>query len=435
MAYIVNKRDGTVVATVADGTIDTTSTSLIILGKGFNNYGEIVAEDWVHLMEHFSNATPPANELRGQLWHDTVTDKIKVNVSNVQGNPDWVIIGSAFVSATEPVTEFGIGGFWFDTTDNSLSVSTDGTTFTPISTVAVGGTEPTSPEEGDLFYDTTTRELKVFNSDIHNTASGGFDVVGPARHQDTEPTTNLKDGDLWFNSDTKQLFVWSGDTSSFRLIGPLEPEGLGALGATQILVTTNDGNPIIEIIVDGDIIGIWSRKRFAVVAPLIAAGFDILERGLTLTSLDSSPEGDSTLFAGTATTAQYADIAERFAADNQMIPGEIVSLGGEAEITTTKEEKDPNILGVISTNPAFLMNDAAGDNKTHPPVALTGRVPCYVVGPVEKGDRLVSSNTPGVATVISSDEVFENYTAIIGRALETNDSTDVKLVEIIIGSK
>ncbi|KKK52705.1 hypothetical protein LCGC14_3102210, partial [marine sediment metagenome] len=83
MAYIVNKRDGTVVATVADGTIDTTSTSLTLLGKGFNNYGEIVAEDWVHLMEHFSNTTAPSNELRGQLWHDTTTDKIKVNISNV----------------------------------------------------------------------------------------------------------------------------------------------------------------------------------------------------------------------------------------------------------------------------------------------------------------------------------------------------------------
>ena len=81
------------------------------------------------------------------------------------------------------------------------------------------------------------------------------------------------------------------------------------------------------------------------------------------------------------------------------------------------------------------MNDAAGDNKTHPPVALTGRVPCYVVGPVEKGDRLVSSNTAGVATVINSNEVFENYTAIIGRALETNNNSDVKLVEILVGTK
>lgn len=432
MAYIVNKTDGTVVATVADGTIDTTSTSLTLLGKGFNNYGEIVAEDWVHLMEHFSNATAPSNELRGQLWHDTVADKIKVNISNVQGNPEWVVIGSAFVSATEPADGFGIGGFWFDTNDNSLNVSTDGSTFTPIKTVAVGGTEPTSPEDGDLFYDTVTKELKVYNSDLHNTASAGFDVVGPARHQDTAPTTNLKDGDLWWNSDTKQLFVWSEGTSSFRLIGPLEPEGLGLLGATGLLVDINDGNPIIRIQVDGEDIGIWSRVKFTP-SPAIT-GFPLLERGLTLTNVDG-PSSESTLFAGTATTAQYADIAERFAADDQLIPGEVVSLGGEAEITITKEEKDSNVLGVISTDPAFLMNDAAGDNKTHPPVALTGRVPCYVIGPVEKGDRLVSSNTSGVATVISSDEVFENYTAIIGRALETNDNSDVKLVEILVGTK
>lgn len=433
MAYIVNKRDGTVVATVADGTIDTTSISLTLLGKGFNNYGEIVAEDWVHLMEHFSNTTAPSNELRGQLWHDTTTDKIKVNISNVQGSPEWVIIGSAFVSASEPTTGFGIGGFWFDTNDNSLNVSTDGTTFTPIQTVAVGGTEPISPVEGDLFYDAVTKELKVFNSDLHNTASGGFDVVGPARYEGpTEPTSNRKDGDEFWNSDTKQLFAFSEGTNTYRLIGPLEPEGLGILGATGLLIDSNDGNPIIRIQVDGEDIGIWSRIKFNP-SPTIT-GFPTLERGLTLTNVNG-PSSESTLFAGTATTAQYADIAERFAADNQLVPGEVVSLGGEAEITIAKEEKDPNVLGVISTDPAFLMNDAAGDNKTHPPVALTGRVPCYVIGPVEKGDRLISSNTPGVATVISSYEVFENYTAIIGRALETNDNSDVKLVEILVGTK
>ena len=435
MAYIVNKRDGTVVATVADGTIDTTSTSLTLLGKGFNNYGEIVAEDWIHLMEHFSSATPPANELQGQLWYDTTTSKMKVNVSNVQGNPDWVVVGSAFISATEPVSGFGIGGFWFDTTDNTLKVSTDGTTFTAIKTVAVGGSEPNplTGDEGDLFYDTVTKELKVLNFDLHGTAVKGFDVIGPARYEGpTEPATNRKDGDEWWNSDTKQLFAFSEDTSTYRLIGPLEPEGLGILGATGLLIDSNDGNPIIRIQVDGEDIGIWSRIQFNP-SPAIT-GFPTLERGLTLTDVPG-PSTESTLFAGTATTAQYADIAERFAADDQIVPGEIVSLGGEAEITITKEEKDPNVLGVISTDPAFLMNDAAGNDETHPPVALTGRVPCYVIGSVEKGDRLVSSSTPGVATVISSDEVAENYTAIIGRVLETNDNSDVKLVEILVGLK
>ena len=81
------------------------------------------------------------------------------------------------------------------------------------------------------------------------------------------------------------------------------------------------------------------------------------------------------------------------------------------------------------------MNDAAGNDETHPPVALTGRVPCYVIGPVKKGDRLVSSNTAGVATVIDPNEVFENYTAIIGRALEDNNDSEIKLVEILVGTK
>ena len=133
-------------------------------------------------MEHFSTTTPPSNELRGQLWHDTTTDKIKVNISNVQGNPEWVAVGSAFVSATEPTTGFGIGGFWFDTTNDTLKVSTDGSTFTPIKSTGVSTTAPGSPVAGDLFYDLVTKELKVYNDALHE-GSAGFDVVGPARHE------------------------------------------------------------------------------------------------------------------------------------------------------------------------------------------------------------------------------------------------------------
>ena len=65
MAYIVNNTVGTVIATIADGTIDVASTSITLLGKGFNNYGEIVAEDWVHMLEHFSSPSAPAAASHG----------------------------------------------------------------------------------------------------------------------------------------------------------------------------------------------------------------------------------------------------------------------------------------------------------------------------------------------------------------------------------
>ena len=119
------------------------------------------------------------------------------------------------------------------------------------------------------------------------------------------------------------------------------------------------------------------------------------------------------LFA-TATTALYADVAERFAADEELAPGTVVELGGAAEITRSKQDLSENVFGVISTNAAYLMNGGAGEDNTHPPVAMTGRVPVQVVGVVRKGDRLVSAGD-GVARAAQPGEATAFN--VIGRAL------------------
>ena len=119
------------------------------------------------------------------------------------------------------------------------------------------------------------------------------------------------------------------------------------------------------------------------------------------------------LFA-TATTALYADVAERFAADEELAPGTVVELGGVAEITRSKQDLSENVFGVISTNAAYLMNGGAGEDNTHPPVAMTGRVPVQVIGVVRKGDRLVSAGD-GVARAAQPGEA--SAFNVIGRAL------------------
>ena len=96
------------------------------------------------------------------------------------------------------------------------------------------------------------------------------------------------------------------------------------------------------------------------------------------------------MFSGTAIQVQYADLAEIYPADSEYEAGTVVKLGGSAEITMTTNHADTDVFGVVSTNPAFLMNkDAEGL-----PVALTGRVPVKVIGRVAKGERLVSSDVP-----------------------------------------
>jgi hypothetical protein len=134
----------------------------------------------------------------------------------------------------------------------------------------------------------------------------------------------------------------------------------------------------------------------------------------------------------TATTALYADVAERFAADEILEPGTVVELGGTKEITRAQQELSDAVFGVISTRPAYTMNGGAGDDATHPAVAMTGRVPVQCIGVIHKGDRLVSAGAgiarsakPGEATAFN----------VIGRALVDKHTTKLGTIEAIVTIK
>jgi hypothetical protein len=131
-----------------------------------------------------------------------------------------------------------------------------------------------------------------------------------------------------------------------------------------------------------------------------------------------------------ATSAQYADLAEMYVADQPYSAGTVVEFGGNFEITASTQTHSTRTAGVISTNPSYLMNSAQlGEHVL--PVALTGRVPCHVVGTVSKGDRLVASSIAGVATRLNKN-LYEPG-SIIGKALEDYDSNDVGIIEIAVG--
>jgi len=91
------------------------------------------------------------------------------------------------------------------------------------------------------------------------------------------------------------------------------------------------------------------------------------------------------------------------------------------------------VFGVISTNPGFEMNAAAGTDETHPYVALAGRVPCKVSGKIRKGDRLVSSLVHGHAMAALPTDLLD-YRTIIGRALEDHDGGE-GVIEVVVGAK
>lgn len=114
MAYTVNKTDGSIVATVADGQIDQGSTDLTLIGKNFSGFGDYLNENFVHLLENFAGQSQPSQPLLGQLWFDTTENRIKVYSGN-----EWKSVGTAALSIARPL-DISTGDFWFNTSTAQL---------------------------------------------------------------------------------------------------------------------------------------------------------------------------------------------------------------------------------------------------------------------------------------------------------------------------
>jgi hypothetical protein len=129
------------------------------------------------------------------------------------------------------------------------------------------------------------------------------------------------------------------------------------------------------------------------------------------------------------TASQNADLAENYSSDAKYEPGTVVVFGGAEEITISSTAVDTKVAGIISTAPAHIMN--AEQQGAHVlALALIGRVPCRVVGNISKGDQLVTSNIPGVATSLGSDW---KPGSVIGKALENYNSTEVGVITVVVG--
>ena len=167
----------------------------------------------------------------------------------------------------------------------------------------------------------------------------------------------------------------------------------------------------------------------------ITGGNITLTGSLLLSANNSSNIGSPTAwfnnvhaitFRGTSVSAQYADLAELYKSDEVYEPGTVVIFGGTEEITVTRDLADERVAGVISTNPAYLMNSA----QPGLPVALRGRVPVRVIGPVAQGDSLVTSSVAGYAVSIGRDRSYGQ--SVFAKALVTNKDIGTKVIEAVI---
>jgi hypothetical protein len=138
----------------------------------------------------------------------------------------------------------------------------------------------------------------------------------------------------------------------------------------------------------------------------------------------------NTIFAK-ATSAVYADLAEMYAADADYESGTVLVHGGSHEVTVSDQSHDTAVLGVVSTNPSYLMNSSLQSDRATQ-VALVGRVPVRVVGTIRKGDCLVNSSIAGVATRL--DPAQYQLGCVIGKAIDEYNSDTPGLIEVAVGS-
>ena len=183
--------------------------------------------------------------------------------------------------------------------------------------------------------------------------------------------------------------------------------------------------------------GFTSSGEVAIIANNNVAATVFTQTSMNPSSNNGYALGTSTLRFGTvfatsldglATSAKYADLAENYLADAEYEVGTVLVFGGEQELTTTKYKGDRKVAGVVSENPAHLMNSGLeGDHVTA--LALQGRTPCKVIGPVEKGDIIVTSAEAGYGMVDNNPVIG----TVIGKAVGTKDGDGHGIVEVVVG--
>jgi hypothetical protein len=465
MSYTITLTDGSIFAVIPDGTINTDS-SMTLVGKNYAGYGQFINDDIIRLLENGSNTSAPGAPLTGQLWWDQTTDTMKVYNGTV-----FKVISGATASASAPSSNVA-GDLWYDSTNAQLNVYS-GSAFILVGPAYTAGTGVTGAIPATI-TDTNSISHVVVELYVEDAIVGivskdaSFDpqIAIPGFAANVRPgitlATTISGVGQYFqgtannantigNVSAAGFLQTTGAQTMTGTLGILNDSGL-SVGADQdfrasvtgsdvfLRNQTQDGNLVLQIN-DGGVtttmITMFGANAMTSIPNSVtlntAAGATAIVNGAgnAVGNIGSSSSYFNTVFAQ-ATTALYADVAERFASDEIYEPGTVVELGGSAEITRVQHDASDSVFGVISTRPAFTMNGGAGDNDTHPPVAMTGRVPVKVTGIVNKGDRLISAGD-GMARAARPGEATSFN--VIGRALTGKTTAEAGTVEAIVTIK
>ena len=510
MSYTINLTNGSslVPGDISDGTIDTTHSSLTLIGRNYAGYGQFLNDNFVHLLENFAYGTSPANPLKGQLWWDTTN-----NILRVWSGSSWKISTGATSGSTSPGDLSALGcELWFDSVNQQLKVysGTSWITVGPVASSATGNTgavpavitDSSSGSHVIIEFIINGTIYAILSKDTFNTVIPGFASIIPGLNFSTLYTQGLNTqsiptiastlvqrdgtGSINVNNINASGTITAGTitattitspsgiaTFTGNLVGNVTATNISAVsintqtlnattGLTGTLLTaaqpnvTSLGN-ITNLKTNGitNIVGYATYNGAEIATGGGSASFSAINNtviGNTVpstgaftsvtvnTSLAPVVSANATVnlgapnawwnnIYGRAIQAAYADLAERFHADAEYAPGTVVEMGGTAEITKVVAELSDKVFGVISTNAAYLMNSQAGSDATHPPIAMSGRVPVRVTGIINKGDRLVSAGN-GMARAGKQTELTPFN--VIGRSLVNKADPSEGLIEAIV---
>jgi hypothetical protein len=404
MAYLIVKSDGSVLTSIADGTINTTSTSLGLPGRNFAGYGQTLDTNFVHQLENYASSTVPANPLRGQLWYDTNDGLLKVCPTDGLTNRNaWVTLAVSSGTATTTFGSVAVTGNLQANNITAVNAITGDTITVRLATVTANATIANATITTGNIGTLNTQIITTGSNSTAGTITGTWTANGSANSfvisSGNIYVSNV--GNVWGVKTDKYMYA-NGDPISFA--GTYNNSNVsdyltGSGGVTQFTGNIAPGRVTTQV---------------------ITAGANTTAGHIT---------GNWTLTTGSRLLSTYADLAERFEADALYDAGTVVEMGGDKEVTAVQYELSEDVFGVVSTTAGYLMNAMAGDDDTHPAIAVGGRVHVKVTGKVRKGQRLVSAGK-GIARAAKPGEATAFN--IIGRALEHKTTDDLGVVEAFV---
>jgi len=477
MPYQIDLTNGTLLTYIQDGTIDQT-TNLKLVGRNYAGYGEIQNENFVHLLENFASNNAPSRPLDGQIWFDTAANKLKF-----YDGVKFRTTGGAEVGTSQPAG-LTTGDFWWDTANDQLYAYNGsafvlvgpqgvGATTTQLKSRTVKDTlnvnqpiiegiiddvtvflisnsaftintvDPTqfitgfdSVKKGITMVNTQNATGGVTSTDhrFWGTASNALKLGGvdAANFLQVGGNTNFDDTGFTVGTgnDLRVSIINGNEGRIINEVGSIIK--MGASNTHSVSVTATGINPqitntftlgtvanVFSNVYATNFTGLASEATAIKVSSTLYSGSTVA--GVNTVALrDASGNLTANIFNGVATQARYADLAEKYLADENHPIGTVMSIGGAKEIQ--KATQGSIVVGVVSGAPAYLMNAELQGGTA---VAIKGRVPVLVTGTVVKGDKIGVSSTAGIGIKVTEGDYF-------AVTLETDSRSGVKLVECYI---